>query len=792
MKFSEKWLREWVDPPVDSDALAEQLTTAGLEVDSVEPVAPPFTGIVVGEVLSVEPHPNADKLRVCRVDVGGNGPLSIVCGAPNVHTGMRAPTALIGTELPGGMKIKPARLRGVDSSGMLCSAKELGLEETSPGLMPLPGDAPVGSQVWDYLGLDDVSIDVDLTPNRGDCLGIAGIARDVAVVNRLPVGGPSMDPVRQVIDETFPVQVAAPADCPRYVGRVIRNVDPGAPTPLWMREKLRRSGLRSISAIVDVTNYVLLELGQPMHAFDLDRLQGRIRVRRAQPGEPITLLDASESNLEGDTLVIADDAGAKALAGIMGGLDSAVSDTTRHLFLESAFFTPEAIAGRARRYGLSTDSSHRFERGVDFELQRRAAERATALLLEIVGGEPGPIIDAVSPDHLPRREAVPLRPARVRRLLGVGMSPETVQDIMERLGMGLEPDGDGWRVTPPSWRFDIALEADLIEELARVIGYDQVPSVAPIAHLRVGPEPESRVELPRMRSLLIARDYQEALTYSFVDPELQARVDPDQRPIPLSNPISADLAVMRTSLWPGLIKALAHNQNRQQARVRLFETGLRFVREGAQTLQTPSIAGAAAGGAYPEQWGAPQRPMDFFDLKADVEALLGLGGSLEEYRFTPARHPALHPGQAAAVQRGDTPAGLMGALHPALIDPLGLTGPVYLFELRLPVIQASALPRFEPLSKFPTIRRDIAIIVDEGVTAQSVRECIGQAAPNVLKNLRFFDVYRGEGIDSGKKSLALGLILQAASRTLTDEEVDGLIGRVVESLKQELAATLRG
>jgi len=792
VKFSEKWLREWVDPPVSTEELAEQLTKAGLEVDGVEPVATRFEGVVVGEVLTVEPHPDADRLRVCRVDVGQDGPLDIVCGAPNVQVGMRAPTALVGTRLPSGMTIKRAKLRGVSSAGMLCSVQELGLAETAEGLLPLPGDAPVGQEAWEYLGLEDASIEVDLTPNRGDCLGIAGIAREVGVVNRCSVTGPALDPVAPVIQDEFPVRIDAPEDCPRYVGRVIRGIDPAAPTPLWMQERLRRSGLRSISAVVDVTNYLLLELGQPMHAFDLARLEGGIRVRRARPGETIALLDGSALTLHEDTLVIADEAGAQALAGIMGGLDSAVSEDTRDIFLESAYFTPATIAGRARRYGMATDSSHRFERGVDFELQRRAVERATALLVDIVGGEPGPVIEAAFTEHLPSRAPILLRQARIRRVLGMEVAPETTADILRRLGMGVEAQGQDWRITPPSFRFDMAIETDLIEEIVRILGYEQVPGVPPMAHLQVRPDPESRIGLGHMRRLLVDRGYQEAITYSFVDPVSQSRLDPDPTPIPLSNPISADMAVMRTSLWPGLVKALAYNQNRQQGRVRLFESGLRFTREGEETRQTLALAGVVAGTAYPEQWGEPQRAVDFYDVKADVEALLGLGGSGDAFAFSPARHPSLHSGQTAAISRAGEQVGVLGALHPGLLDTLGLTGPVYLFELSLVAIEAGRLPHFHALSRFPAIRRDIAIIVDEQISAQAVRNCIGQVAPDVLKKLELFDVYRGEGIDSGKKSLALGLTLQHDSRTLTDEEVDGLVTRVVESLNQDLGGTLRG
>lgn len=792
MKFSEKWLREWVDPPVDTAELVTQLTTAGLEVDTVEPVAGPLEGIVVGEVLSVEPHPDADRLRVCRVNAGDGEHLQIVCGAPNVHAGMRAPLAPLGVKLPGGIKIKKAKLRGVESTGMLCSEAELGMADSADGLMALPADAPAGADLVDYLGLDDVSIDIDLTPNRGDCLSVAGTAREVGVRNQVPVDGPAMEPVPAEVDETFEVSLEAPADCARYVGRVIRDINPDATTPLWMQERLRRSGLRPISPVVDVTNYVLLELGQPMHAFDLDKLQGRVRVRHAAEGERIMLLDGTDLALKADTLIIADESVPVALAGIMGGMESAVTETTRHIFLESAFFAPHLLAGEARGYGLHTDSSHRFERGVDPELQRRAAERATALLLDIVGGRPGPVVEVAAEEHLPRREPVRLRQSRIRRLLGIDVDPGTVVDAMERLGMQVAGGPDEWQVTPPSFRFDIALEADLIEEIARIVGYDAIPSHAPHAGLPITREAESRVTLPRIEQVLVHRGYQEAVTYSFVDERLQSQIEPDVPAVRLANPISSDMAVMRTTTWPGLLQAVLHNTKRQQRRVRLFESGLVFRGDVAELEQERVVGGAVVGPAVPPQWGADDRDADFFDIKADVEAVLQLTGTPESFQFVPTRHPALHPGQAAAVEREGQPVGLLGALHPAIAKGLKAPGRVLVFELRLAGIESGHVPNFQPLSKFPAVRRDIAVVLDESVPAAEVRNCVGQAGTDVLKNLEFFDLYRGEGIDSGKKSLALGLTFQHAERTLADDEVDGLVGRVIDSLRERFGAVLRG
>jgi phenylalanyl-tRNA synthetase beta chain len=792
MRFSEQWLREWVSPPLDTAALAARLTGAGLEVDSVTPVAEPLTGVVVGRVLTVEPHPAAERLRVCAVDTGDSAPLPIVCGAPNVAVGMLAPTALVGARLAGGVEIKRAKLRGIESAGMLCSARELGLAEASEGLLALPDGAPVGASIHEYLQLGDVAIEVDLTPNRSDCLSVAGIAREVGVLTSQPVHAPAVLAVTPAIDDVFPIELEAPADCPRYVGRVVRNVDPAAPTPIWMRERLRRSGLRSISAVVDITNYVLLELGQPMHAFDLERLSGAIRVRRGRAGERLALLDGSVIEVDGDALVIADERGAVALAGIMGGSETAVSPATRTVFFESAFFSPSVITGRARRFGLATDSSHRFERGVDFELQRRAMERATELLLAIAGGAPGPVVERVSPDHLPTRSPIRLRSARLRSVLGTDVAAGTVAEVLNRLGLAVEGRAEGWIVTPPSFRFDLGIEVDLVEEVARVVGYEQIPSTVPVAHLDVRPEPEARVPVARMRELLADRGYQEAITFSFVDPAVQARIDPDEEGIALANPISADLAVMRTSLWPGLLQALVYNRNRQQERVWLFESGLRFRRRHARTEQEPVIAGIAAGTAEPLQWALARRPLDFYDVKADVEALLALTGRADAFRFEPTEDPALHPGQAAAVRRGDAEVGILGALHPAHLRSLDIEGPVYLFELSLAALGAGAVPRFHPLSRFPAIRRDLAVVVDEAVPAHAIRDCIGQAAADMLINLEFFDVYRGEGIDPGKKSLALALTLQAPDRTLQDMEVDRLIGGVVDALRRQLGATLRG
>jgi phenylalanyl-tRNA synthetase beta chain len=779
MKFSENWLREWVNPPISTEKLVQQLTMAGLEVDSVEPVAASFNKVLIGEVVSVEPHPDAKKLSLCQVNVGENEPLNIVCGAPNVHIGMRAPTALIGARL-GDMKIKKAKLRGVPSYGMLCSAQELGLAESSEGLMPLPDHAPIGQDIRHYLQLDDVSIEIDLTPNRGDCLSIEGIAREVGVLTRNDITAPKDSPVAATITDTLPVSIIQA--CPNYVGRIIKNINAKAPTPLWMQERLRRSGIRSINAIVDVTNYVLLEIGQPMHAFDLATLSGGIQVRMAQAGETIILLDEQQVRLDEQTLIIADDKVPLAIAGVMGGLATAVTETTQDIFLESAFFAPKQVSGCARRYGLHTESSHRFERGVDPQLQRRAMERATALLLDIVGGQAGPIIEHTDETALPTTPTIELRASRIQRLLGQSLDAAEVSDILTRLGMTVTSG----QVRPPSFRFDIAIESDLIEELARVHGYNNLPSHAPQSHLTM--HPQAAVTLEQIQTVLVQRDYQEAITYSFVDPKLQTKLNPDIESITLANPIASDMAQMRTTLWIGLLQTLLYNQKRQQHRVRLFETGLRF--QAQNFLQEKMIAGIVTGTRWPVQWGQTEQAVDFFDVKADIEALLSLTSS-ELYRFTPSTHPALHPGQTAAIYRGDEWIGILGAVHPSLVQTLELMPPVYLFELRLAPLCQAQTPKFKEISKYPAIRRDIAVVVSEETSAAQLLDCIKQSATETLIDWQLFDVYQGKGVEPGQKSLAIGLIFQAFSRNLTDSEVDNVIGQIVSTLEQKLGAKLR-
>ncbi|MFA7944497.1 phenylalanine--tRNA ligase subunit beta [Pseudomonas brenneri] len=791
MKFSEQWLRGWVSPQVNRDELVARLSMAGLEVDSVTPAAGVFSGVVVGEVLSTEQHPDADKLRVCQVSNGAQT-FQVVCGAPNVRPGLKIPFAMIGAELPGDFKIKKAKLRGVESNGMLCSQAELQVGEGNDGLMELPADAPVGQDIRAYLDLEDASIEVDLTPNRGDCLSLAGLAREVGALYNAPVTRPVVAAVPAVHDEVRSIEVLAPSACPRYLGRVIRNVDLSKPTPLWMVERLRRADVRSIDAAVDITNYVMLELGQPLHAFDLAEINGGIRVRMAEEGEKLVLLDGQEVTLRSDTLVIADHSRALAIAGVMGGEHSGVSATTRDVFLESAFFDQIAVAGKARSYGLHTDASHRYERGVDWQLAREAMERATGLLLEITGGEAGPITETVSEQHLPSIAPVTLRAQRVEQMLGLVIEEAEIVRLLTGLGLGISADGAGqWRVEVPSHRFDISLEVDLIEELARLYGYNRLPVRYPQARLAPQPKTEARAHLPELRRLLVARGYQEAVTYSFIDPKQFELFNPGVEPLLLANPISNDMAAMRSSLWPGLVKALSHNLNRQQDRVRMFESGLRFVGQLDGLKQEPMLAGVVCGSRLPEGWAQGRDPVDFFDVKADVEAVLGFAGALDAFAFVPGSHPALHPGQTARIEREGRLVGFVGAIHPELSKTLGLDRPVFVFELVLAEVATGKMPKFSELSRFPEVRRDLALVADRDVAASAVLEVIRENAGEWLTDLRLFDVYQGKGIDPHRKSLAVGLTWQHPSRTLNDDEVNTTTQNILTSLEQRLNATLR-
>lgn len=791
MQFSEKWLRELVDVSWSTDELSHQLTMAGLEVDAVVPVAAAFSGVVVAEVVSVEPHPDADKLRVTRVNDGTGEAKQVVCGAANVRAGLKVPFAQLGAELPGGLKIKQAKLRGVESFGMLCASQELGLAEPSDGLLELPADAPVGQSIRDYLNLDDNSFELGITPNRGDCLSLQGLAREVGVLARSTVHAIKAEPVPASHQDARDVVLKAPELCSRYIGRVIKGVDATVATPTWMKQRLERSGIRSISAIVDVTNYVLIELGQPMHAFDLDKVAGGIQVRRAVEGEELELLDGQKIVLRADTLVIADEQSALAVAGVMGGNPSAVGDSTTSILLESAFFDQIGIAGKARSYGLHTDSSHRFERGVDCAGQRAAMERATALILEICGGTAGPVVEAVDQTHLPKRDPVSLRHARVGRLLGFELSRSDIEDFLSRLGMAVTATPEGWSVVPPSWRFDVSIEVDLIEEIGRIYGYNNLPARAPASRIELVARPENRVSEARIKALLVDMGYQEAITYSFIDPRWQAAIDPDLKPLALSNPISTDLSVMRTSLMPGLLKAVLHNQNRQQPRVRLFETGLRFVPEEGGLRQQRMVAGAVAGAALPELWNNSKKDVDFFDIKGNIESVLALGGAFDTVEFKASSRAGLHPGQTAEVLRAGRSVGWMGKLHPRVQAELEISGPVYLFELELEGLSQGSLPRFAELSRFPEVRRDIALLVDERLAAADVMAVVRASAGEELRDTNLFDVYKGPGVEAGKRSLALSLVWQHPERTLQDEEVQSKLDTVIARLKERFNVSLR-
>ena len=789
MKFSELWLREWVKPEIDTDALVAQITMAGLEVDGVESVAGDFTGVVVGHVQTVEPHPDADKLNVCQVSDGAET-FQVVCGAQNVKPGVKVPFAKLNAVLPGSFKIKKAKLRGVESFGMLCAEAELGLAEQSDGLMILAEDAPTGSCIREYLGLDDRCIEVDLTPNRSDCLSIAGLAREVGVLNKVPVTEPEIEAIPAAHNEVFPVEILEPAACPKYLGRVIKGVDLSQPSPLWLQEKLRRCGLRSIDAAVDVTNYVLLEYGQPMHAFDIDTLKGKIQVRNAKASEKLTLLDGQTLELRDDTLVIADDAGPLAIAGVMGGEHSGVTEKTTSIFLECAFFAPLALAGKARSYGLHTDSSHRFERGVDYCLQQKVMERATALLLDIVGGEAGPISESVSEAQLPTVQQVALRRSRVSSLLGLQIDDAEIEDILTRLGLKqLEKTDSGWIFEVPSYRFDIAIEPDLIEEIGRIYGYNNLPKTSALGEIALKADDESSVTEDFLADRLISLGYQEAITYSFVDQKIQELVTPELQGIALANPISSDLAVMRTSLWPGLLKALSYNQNRQQTRVKLFETGLKFEKSGEQIIQTPMIAGLASGTVQPESWNAPARKLDFYDAKADVERLLLAVDS--NIVFEKGEHAALHPGQCARIVKNGEVIGFLGAIHPKLQKYMDLNGPVYLFELCLNQAIKGSIPRYTEVSKYPEVRRDLAIVINQQIPFEEVRQQVIAHAGDDLVNVLLFDVYAGENLGEGLRSLGLAMVWQRTDRTLNDEEINQAFEKIVTALNEKFGAKIR-
>ena len=794
MIFSEQWLREWVSPDFETQQLIDELTMAGLEVDGSSAVARQFSGIVVGLVESVEPHPDADKLSLCSVSDGRES-FQVVCGAPNVRSGLKVPFAKLGAVIIESadakpFKIKKAKIRGVESNGMLCSSEELGLEESSDGLLELLEDASVGEDIRSYLKLDDTSIELDLTPNRGDCLGMIGLAREVGVIARQDVKPLDFPLPKESISDEFDVKITAKDACPRYLGRVIKNINLNSESPLWMKEKLRRSGLRSIDPVVDVTNYVLMELGQPMHAFDLAKLEGNIDVRFAKPNEKLELLDGKEVELTPETLLISDASRPVAIAGIMGGLATAVSDQTQDVFLECAFFAQLAVAGKARSYGMHTDASHRYERGVDYQLQRTAMQRATQLLLDICGGEAGPITEALG--NLPEPVEVSLKYSSISSLLGIEMSQPEVRDILGRLGFGFAADeGDVLAVTVPSYRFDVSIEADLIEELARIYGYNNLPQTGGLGNQSLGSKPESHIELSLIRQQLVALGYQEVITYSFIEPSLAETLFPEQSGVPLQNPISADMAVMRSSILPGLISTLKYNENRQIERIRIFESGLVFQQKGEEIEQKLMLSGLVSGSKLPVNWSNNKDLTDFYDLKGDVELLLSLGLEPERYAFVAAEYGCFHTGQCARVEKDGVPVGHIGALHPAMQRKMGITGDCYLFELELAPLQERLLPAATVLSKFPEVSRDIAILIDDKFSSDDILANVRENAGANLSDLRIFDVYQGDAVAKDKKSIALGLTWQHPSRTLSEDDINTIISNCVNGLQDKFNANLR-
>ncbi|MGB5410514.1 MAG: phenylalanine--tRNA ligase subunit beta [Woeseiaceae bacterium] len=791
MKIAESWLREWVDPDLDTDALSHQLTMLGLEVDDLRLEGQGIEDVLIAKVVECAKHPDADRLSVCKVSDGSDELIDIVCGAPNVRVGLKTPLAKPGVKLPNGLKLRKSKIRGVVSNGMLCSAVELGLGDESDGIMELPEDAPLGTPLNDYLHLPDAVIDVDLTPNRGDCFSILGIARDVAALTGASLKAAHFDVPAATIDDVYPVELVEPAGCPRFAGRVVRGVNLKARSPLWMVERLRRAGLREIHPVVDVTNYVMLELGQPLHAYDLAKLQGTIRPRLSHKGEKLTLLDEKAIELNEGSMVITDDSGVIGLAGIMGGLSTAVSDSTVDVFFEGAFWPQKFMAGQARSYGMHTDASVRFERGVDPEGQGRAVDRAVELLLSISGGDAGPLDVQSADEHVPQRTAIELRRARLAKLLGVTIADEEVTSILRRLELTVTETEAGWEAVAPSHRFDIRIEADLIEEVARIHGYDSIPETTAIAETPLASVTETLIDSDSAAATLVARDYYEAITYAFVDAASNRLFSGVDSEIVLANPISSEMSVMRSSLLPGLVAAAAGNTARQQERVRLFEIGKSFHGTLNEREEVVRIAAVATGNAAPEQWSGKAQSVDFFDIKADVEALLAMAGQSARVSFEAATHVALQPGQCANILRDGSVIGVIGKLHPGVAKAFDIKRAVYVFELDALAAMRSAAPVASSVSKYPAIRRDIAVIVDNEVTADELLLTVEQAAPDLIKSVRIFDVYTGTGIEAGRKSVALGLILQETSRTLTDVDADAAMASAIRKLQDEFAAELR-
>lgn len=787
MKYSESWLREWVNPDLKREALAEALTMAGFEVEAISPVAAPFTHVCVGQVLTVEKHPEATRLHVCEVDVGSSPHLQIVCGAANASAGMKVAVARSGTKLPA-MTIASTSIRGVLSQGMLCSAAELGFAEDSEGIISLPCDAPIGQDFREYLKLDDVILDISITPNRGDCLSIKGMAREMAAITQMPFKNLSIPNVKSSLDVSILVNVMAQKECPCYCIRVIHDINPDVTTPTWLKEKLRRSEIRSIHPVVDIVNMVMLELGQPMHAFDRDAIQKGVVVRLSKPGETLALLDGSNVILDAKTLVIADHEKPLAMAGVMGGLSSSVTSKTTHILLESAYFQPNIIARERQQYHLNSDSAYRFERGIDPTIQRQAIERATQLILEIMGGKAGAVIEKRSKKNLPAIKTITLSSEKIATILGVKVPDREIKSILHALQFSFQHKEKIWHIQVPPHRSDIALPEDIIEEVARLYGYDRIPTHRLHAPLQINP---SQDPMSRVRQALCQASYHEIITYSFIDKTMQALLDPQETPHELLNPISADMSVMRTNLWPGLLNTLIYNISRQQHRIRLFETGTCFVRRHQAMTEEARIGGLITGLVVEEQWGIAPREADFYDVKGDIEKLFQQIHRRDLLNFKRGEHPALHPGQTALVLDGDVPVGILGALHPHVLQTLGLTKPVFVFELNLALFQKEAFLSLHEISKFPEIRRDLALLVDQTVPTKEIQDTIRRVAGDWLKDVFIFDLYQGKGVPEGLKSIALALILQHATRTLVDDEVAERMDRVVTALKEQFGAELR-
>ncbi|MGA8259253.1 MAG: phenylalanine--tRNA ligase subunit beta [Arenicellales bacterium] len=791
MIVSEQWLGEWIDTGLDTNGLVDRLTMAGLEVDSVTRAGPELQDVVVGRIELVDAHPNAERLRVCRVDVGTRSTLQIVCGAANARDGLKVAVALPGATLPNDLQIGRTSIRNIESAGMLCSAAELGLSDDSEGILELDADAPVGRALGEVLALDDLLIDIDVTPNRGDCLSILGIARELSVLTGAPLKRRDVPGVASTARNRPRIELEGKEACPRYVGRWVGDLDTGARTPQWMAERLRRCGLRPVSPVVDVTNYVMLELGQPMHAFDAGKIHGGIRVRFAQVGEVLELLDGSTVRPTPQALVIADDKGPIGLAGIMGGEESSISESTEAIVFEAAHFRPAVVAGRAREFGMQTDSSFRFERGVDPMMPEAACQYATYLITGIAGGRAGPLVDRRLKRYLPVRVPIHVRRRRASRLLGTEIPRRTARQILGRVGSRVTESAAGWRVLPPSYRFDLERECDLIEELARVRGYDAIPTRHPSmpATARVGSERD--VPLPRIRQVLIERGYREAITYSFVDGRVQSELAPEEGQLALANPLADTMNVMRNSLWTGLLQAAVGNLNRQHARIRLFEVGKVFHVEGSGTKEVAVVGGLATGPAQPAQWGLETRPLDFFDVKSDVEALLSLSGRRDEFSFEPATGVTLDPGQGAAIHVDGRAVGFLGRLHPARQSRLDIAAPVFLFQLEHEAISRRRLPEYRGISRFPAIRRDLSVTVAPDRPVAELLEAVRGSAGEILSNLEIFDLYQPPGQTSSTKSVGIGLTLQASSRTLKDQEVDAIIKKILDVLEQRFGAKLR-